>query len=145
MTTHELGCVLLTLALLMGLSSRTAQIDPRWAMRVTVLGLLLVVLNPEVRALLLFCQFIGVDLVVILIALQLRYCFTTLRPFALGSSVARLFALQLVPRIAPGLSIIRMSPALALYALLLPVAMFGIRNWEAGKALLSRIANVDGL
>jgi hypothetical protein len=156
-TQNELGCVLLTLALLMGLSpptvlarlmgrsSRTAQVDPWWAARVLVLGLLLVVLNPEVRVLLVFSQFIGIDLVVILIVLQFRHYLTAFQPFAVGSSLTRLFTLQLLPRIAPSLTIIRMSPVLALYVLLLPVAMVVTRTWGMGRALLSRIANVDGL
>lgn len=108
--------------------------------------LLLFVLNPEVRVLLVFSQFIGVDLLVMLIVLQFRSYLPVVQAFAVGS-LARLFRLQLRPgiTIAPSLSIIRTSPALALCAPLLPVAMFGIRGWGMGRALFSRIANIDGL
>jgi hypothetical protein len=145
-TPNELGCVLLALALLMGLSSRTAPIDPRWAARVLVLALFFVVLNPEVRVLVGFMQFIGIDVVLMLFVLQFRYYLSAIRPFAVGS-FTRLLSLQVRPgiAIAPSLSIIRMSPALALYALLLPVATVGIRTWGIGRVLLSRITNIDGI
>jgi hypothetical protein len=123
-----------TRAALIGLSSPTAQIEPWWVARLLILALLLVVLNPEARVLLVFSQFIGVDVLVLLIVAQFRQLLSALRPFAGGSRLVRVLCVALLPRIAPGLSLIRMSPALALYVLLLPA-----------KALLSRITNVDGL
>jgi hypothetical protein len=153
---NELGCALLTIALmigllpptalarLLGLSSPRSQVGPWWAARFLVLGLLLVVLNPEVRVLLVFSQFIGVDLFVMLIVLQFRYCLTGVSPLAVSSLLARLLS-QLLPRLAPSFSVIRMSPALALYALLLPVAVVGLRGWGMTRAFVSRITNIDGL
>jgi hypothetical protein len=106
---------------------------------------LLVVLNPEVRVLLMFTQFVGADIVVMLILLQCSHFLGAIRPAAVGSRVTRVFCFALLPRIAPALRVIRLSPALALYALLLPVAMVGTRTWGMGRTLLSRIANIDGL
>jgi hypothetical protein len=142
---NEGACILLTLALLVASLWPTAfpRLNGRWSLRVQtkawwaanllVGALLLFVLNPEVRLWLVYIEFIGVDVVLMLVAFQLRYYLAAVSPFAAGSLVARLFGLQLLqllPRIAPSLRVIRLSPRLALYVLLLPVAMFGIRSWE---------------
>jgi hypothetical protein len=85
---------------------------------VAVLLMLLLVMNPELRAFLLVTNFIGVDLMIFLIAIQLRYalpaiprCPHQMRSFLCAASLTtirvtiRMIALLLVPsRISVGLT-----------------------------------------
>jgi hypothetical protein len=90
-----------------------------------VIGIgLLLVLNPEVRIALLFLDAIGLELLLMLVAYQLRSTLGVLRH--IGATLRYLSSGQPLPFCVPTAGQIRSEPAFAASALVLPFAALSI-------------------
>lgn len=98
---------------------------------------LLFVVNPEIRLLLLWLDFIGFDLVLLILAFELRHFFGAVRP--LFVAVRPFWILSLIfPKISPSLTLVETGPRVALCALLLPLAASAGLVWNVMKAVAGR-------
>lgn len=93
---------------------------------------LLFVTNPEMRLLLLWLDSIGFDLVLLILAFELRYFFSAVRPLFVAIRPFRTLSL-IFPKISPSLALIDTGPGVALCALFLPLAASAAFVWNVMK------------
>lgn len=104
-------------------------------------AVLVFAVNPEVRLILLWVDFIGVDVLLLFMAFELRHYLAATRPYSLASLPTRLLSL-VFPRFSPSLALMGSEPAVALCALLLPVTASAMLLWSAAKAISGRAGGV---
>ena len=100
-------------------------------------AILLIVVNPEARLLLLWLNFIGVDVVLLFLAFALRHYLAIARSYFLASLPLRLISI-VFPKFSPSLTLIGVGPRAALCALVLPLTAAATLVWSVTKAIYGR-------
>jgi len=99
---------------------------------------LLFAVNPEIRLLLLWLNFIGVDLLLLILVFEVRHYLAMARPSFIVPAFLRFLSL-VFPRISPSLHLIRVGPRVALCALIFPLITSAFLVWSVGKTVAGRL------
>jgi|HubBroStandDraft_5_1064220.scaffolds.fasta_scaffold09421_8 hypothetical protein len=114
---------------------------PRHRMLLTIFlvfsAALFFLVNPEIRLLLMWLDYIGLDLALLIFAFELRSYLSAARPVFTLVQPIRLLSL-ILPKISPSLNLLGETPRIALHILFLsltgPVALV----WSVGKVISRR-------
>lgn len=98
-----------------------------WLKALPLLLVVLLVMNPEIRAFAFFVDFIGLDLTVLLLAIQMRFSGQAVMSYVVKPAYESLCFFSTRPCFMPTLQTAREMPGLLLHALpLMPIFIVGL-------------------